>query len=223
MLITLYDFLVFVHILLFVFWLGADMGVAVLGHHFRKRSYSMSERLTILKLLGTIDMFPRSAWALMVPLSLSLLTVGGYWTLTTEVVLLIWLLGFGWLLLVWQIHLKPKNPSISQLKKIEFVLKLLLASFYTLLGLISLYWNDPLSEYWLATKSLLFGFIFWSAIMIDLRFRDLSPALVKLVEQGSTDETEAETLKIMNRSRFWVRVVYVLLVMTAFVGTTKFY
>ncbi len=25
MLITLYDFLVFVHILLFVFWLGADM------------------------------------------------------------------------------------------------------------------------------------------------------------------------------------------------------
>ena len=32
MLITLYDFLVFVHILLFVFWLGADMGVAVLGH-----------------------------------------------------------------------------------------------------------------------------------------------------------------------------------------------
>ena len=94
MLITLYDFLVFVHILLFVFWLGADMGVAVLGHHFRKRSYSMSERLTILKLLGIIDMFPRSAWALMVPLSLSLLTVGGYWTLTTEVVLLIWLLGF---------------------------------------------------------------------------------------------------------------------------------
>jgi len=116
MLITLYDFLVFVHILLFVFWLGADMGVAVLGHHFRKRSYSMSERLTILKLLGIIDMFPRSAWALMVPLSLSLLTVGEYWTLTTEVVLLIWLLGFGWLLLVWQIHLKPKNPSISKLK-----------------------------------------------------------------------------------------------------------
>ena len=78
MLLTLYDFLVFVHILLFVFWLGADMGVAVLGHHFRKRSYSMPERLTILKLLGIIDMFPRSAWALMVPLSVSLLAVGGF-------------------------------------------------------------------------------------------------------------------------------------------------
>ena len=223
MLFTLYDFLVFVHILLFVFWLGADMGVAVLGHHFRKRSYSMPERLTILKLLGIIDMFPRSAWALMVPLSVSLLAVGGYWTLTTEVILLFWLLGFGWLLLVWQIHLRPENPLITKLKKIEFVLKLLLASFYTLLGLASLYWNEPLSEYWLATKSLLFGFIFFSAIMIDLRFRELSPALMKLVEQGSTDETEAKTLKIMNRSRFWVRVVYILLVMTAFVGTTKFY
>ena len=49
--VTLYDFLVFIHILLFVCWLGADMGVAVLGQHFRKSSYSMPERLTILKLL----------------------------------------------------------------------------------------------------------------------------------------------------------------------------
>ena len=45
-----------------------------------------------------------------------------------------------------------------------------------------------------------FWLYFWSAITIDLRFRDLSPALVKLVEQGSTDETEAETLKIMNEA-----------------------
>ena len=83
--------------------------------------------------------------------------------------------------------------------------------------------DSPLAENWLATKSLLFGFIFWAAIMIDIRFRDLTPPLMKLVEQGSTDETEFETLKVMNNTRIWVRVVYILLVVTAFIGTTKFY
>ncbi len=221
--VTLYDFLVFIHILLFVFWLGADMGVAVLGQHFRKSSYSMPERLTILKLLGHIDMFPRSAWALMVPLSISMLTVGGYWSLAPHITFFVWLIGLGWLTLVWRLHLRPKSLLSPQLKKIEFILKLLLAVFYTLLGGISLLRDSPLAENWLATKSLLFGFIFWAAIMIDIRFRDLTPPLMKLVEQGSTDETEFETLKVMNNTRIWVRVVYILLVVTAFIGTTKFY
>lgn len=223
MFFNLYDFLIFVHILLFVFWLGADMGVAVLGQHFRNPSYSMPERLTILKLLGHIDMFPRSAWALMVPLSISLLSVGGYWVLPHITIVFGWLIGIGWLVLVWQLHLNSEGELTNKLKKIEFILKLLLASFYTLLGIISLFLDNPISENWLATKSLLFGLIFWAAIMIDLRFRDLAPPLMKLVEQGSTDKTELDTLRVMNKTRLWVRVVYVLLVVTAFIGTTKFY
>ena len=34
----LYPTLVFVHLLLFVLWLGADVGVFLLGQHFRKRN-----------------------------------------------------------------------------------------------------------------------------------------------------------------------------------------
>lgn len=221
--ISLYDFLVFIHILLFVFWLGADMGVAILGHHFRNRSYSMPERLTILKLLGYTDMFPRSAWALMVPISISMLSVGGYLIISDIIIYLFWLIGFAWLFLVWSLHLNPENAASSKLKKIEFILKLVLASFYTLFGAISLLEDNLISENWLATKTLLFGFIFWAAIMIDLRFRDLTPLLMKLIEVGSTDETESETLKVMNKTRLWVRVVYILLIITAFIGTTKFY
>jgi hypothetical protein len=75
----LYPTLVYAHLLLFVLWLGGDLGVFVLGQHFRIRSYSLSERLTLLKLLVAIDMGPRSAWALMVPMSLTLLYAGGLW------------------------------------------------------------------------------------------------------------------------------------------------
>ena len=75
----MYQSLVFIHLLLFVFWLGADVGVYLLGQHFRKRfSYSLDQRLALLKLLVEVDMVPRTAWALMVPITLSLVTVGRY-------------------------------------------------------------------------------------------------------------------------------------------------
>ena len=168
-------------------------------------------------------MFPRSAWALMVPISISMLSVGGYLIISDIIIYLFWLIGIAWLFLVWSLHLNPENAASSKLKKIEFILKLVLASFYTLFGAISLLEDNLISENWLATKTLLFGFIFWAAIMIDLRFRDLTPLLMKLIEVGSTDETESETLKVMNKTRLWVRVVYILLIITAFIGTTKFY
>ena len=75
---TLYENLVWLHMLLLVLWLGGDLGVFVLGQHFRRRSYSLPERLTLLKLLVIVDLGPRFAWELMVPMSLTLLYFGGY-------------------------------------------------------------------------------------------------------------------------------------------------
>ena len=75
-----YPALVYAHLLLFVLWLGADVGVFVLGQHFRKRErWSLDQRIALLTLLVTVDMVPRSAWALMVPLSLSVVASGGWW------------------------------------------------------------------------------------------------------------------------------------------------
>ena len=41
----LYQSLVYLHLLLFVLWLGGDLGVFVLGQHFRRRDYPLGERL----------------------------------------------------------------------------------------------------------------------------------------------------------------------------------
>ena len=220
--ITLYSLAVFFHILLFTFWLGADLGVAILGGQFRKReAYTLEQRLALLKNLVAIDMGPRSAWALMIGSTISLLHLGGYWVLPVWAVVLAWLVSFGWLWLVWRIHALQQDPKAAPLKRIESALKWALAAFYLLLGTIALIEGFPIVENWLAAKALLFGLIFVAAIMIDVRFKPVGPALVKLVEEGSSDATELPLLETMNRSRFWVRVTYALLVVVAFLGTTK--
>ncbi len=219
--ITLYTALVFFHILLFVFWLGADLGVAICGAQFRKRSYTIEQRLMTLKLLVMIDLGPRIAWCLMIASTISLLAVGGYWSMPIWGLAAAWAVSLGWTALVLKIHKLGQDPAAKPLKTAELALKYVLAAFYFVLGGISLATDAPLTENWLATKAVLFGFIFLAAILIDIMFKPVGPLLIALIEKGSSDETEEPLLKTMNKSRFWVRLTYLLLVIVAFIGTTK--
>ena len=209
---SLYQLLVFIHLLLLVLWLGADVGVFMLGQQFRKRDkYDLPQRMILLQLLVNLDMVPRTAWALMVPITISMVDVGDYWALPTWGVTLSWVVGGFWLWLVWDAHLHDQTPRAARDRKIEFVLKIGLTLFYLSLGMVA----------WLAMKALMFGLIFAAAIMIDVVFKPLGPQLMKLLREGSSDETEIPLLRTMNRTRRWVWVVYALLVATAFLGNVK--
>ena len=217
-----YPTLVFVHVLLFVMWLGADAGVFLLGQHFRKRTrYSLEQRLALLTLLVEVDMVPRTAWALMLPVSLSVVAMGGYWAMPPWLLVLAWLTGAIWLWLVWDAHSHDQTPRAARDRRIEFWLKIVLAAFYLGLGLSSLSTGGPLAPRWLASKAFLFGIIFVAAIMIDVAFRPVGPQLGQLIANGSSDATELPLLKTMNRTRLWVWSVYLLLLATAYLGVVK--
>lgn len=217
-----YQILVFLHLLLFVFWLGADVGVFILGQHFRKRQkWSLPQRLALLQLLVNVDIVPRSAWALMVPLTLTMVDAGGWWELPIWAIGLAWIIGGIWLWLVWDAHIHDQTERAKRDNKIESVLKIGLTIFYLGLGIVSLVNGAPLAPLWLATKALMFGLIFAAAIMIDVAFKPVGPMLGTLISEGSSDATEIPLRRKMDRTRVWVWVVYALLLGTAFFGHIK--
>jgi hypothetical protein len=217
-----YPTLVFVHVLLFVMWLGADAGVFLLGQHFRRRArYSLEQRLALLTLLVEVDMVPRTAWALMVPISLSVVRMGGYWAIPSWLLISAWLIGAVWLWLVWDAHLHDRTARAARNRRIEFWLKIALAAAYLGLGIYSLGTGGPLAPRWLASKALMFGIIFVAAIMIDVAFRPVGPQLAELIANGSSDATELPLLRTMNCTRLWVWAVYLLLIATAYLGLVK--
>lgn len=217
-----YPALVFAHLLLFVAWLGADVGVFILGQHFRKRGkWSLDQRIALLTLLVEIDMVPRSAWALMVPLSLSVLHVGGWWDVPIWLSIAAWSIGLFWLALVWDSHWHDQTPRAARNRRIESWLRWMIGGFYLWLGAQSLIIDAPLAPQWLAWKALLFGFIFVAAIMIDVTFKPVGAQLGAVLEQGSSDETEIPLRRTMDRTRIWVWAVYALLLATAFLGNVK--
>jgi TRAP-type C4-dicarboxylate transport system permease large subunit len=217
-----YPALVYAHLLLFVLWLGADVGVFMLGQHFRKRDkWSLDQRIALLTLLVEVDMIPRSAWALMVPLSLSVVEAGGWWDVPGGLLAGAWGVGLGWLWLVWDSHRHDQTPRAARNRRIEGWLRWLVGGFYLWLGGQSLLVGAPLEPDWLALKALLFGCIFVAAIMIDVTFKPVGVQLAAVLTQGSSDATEIPLRRTMDRTRIWVFAVYLLLVATAFLGNAK--
>ncbi|MGB3471177.1 MAG: hypothetical protein WBA51_10175 [Erythrobacter sp.] len=217
-----YPALVYVHLLMFVLWLGADVGVFVLGQHFRKREkWSLDQRIALLTLLVEVDMVPRTAWALMVPLSLSVVDLGGWWDVPVWLTIGAWVVGLFWLALVWDSHWHDQTPRAARNRRIEGWLRWLIGGFYLWLGGQSLLIDAPLEPNWLAWKALMFGLIFVAAIMIDVTFKPVGAQLGAVLEQGSSDETEIPLRRTMDRTRIWVWAVYILLMITAFLGNVK--
>ena len=217
-----YSLLLYAHVLLFVFWLGGDVGVYTAGRHFRKRTvYSLEQRLAVLRLLIAIDMVPRTAWALMVPVSLSVVAMGGFWAVPTWVLITAWIVGGLWLALSWDAHAHQETARAARDRRIELVLKVLIGLSYLVMGTWSLATGAPLAERWLATKALLFGAIFGAAIMIDIAYAPVGVQLGRLIREGSSDSTELPLLATMNRTRLWVWILYLLLLVTAYIGIAR--
>jgi len=154
-------------------------------------------------------------------LSLSVVAAGGYWDVPAWIIWPAWVVGLFWLALVWDSHHHDITPRAARNRKIENWLRWLIGLFYLVLGGMSLATGAPLEQGWLAWKAFLFGAIFVAAIMIDVAFKPVGPQLLAVMEKGSTDETEIPLLNTMNRTRIWVWMVYVLLVITAFLGNVK--
>jgi hypothetical protein len=216
-----YELLVFAHLLAFVFWLGADLGVAILGSAFRDRSKPIATRLEILRLLAVVDMGPRTAWVAMVPLSITLVDVGLYWDVPTPIVVASWVIGAIWLVVTWAGHLAGPGATQSRLRNFELVLKLAITGFYGWLGLSAVLGWGPLLGNWLGWKALTFAGIFLVATMIDIASKPVGPLLMALIEKGSSDETEMPLRKAMDRARYWVWAAYVLLLVIGYLGNVK--
>lgn len=217
----MYQYLVFIHLLLFVFWLGGDLGVFVLGQQSRRKHvYSNDQRQALLKVLIMVDMGPRTCIALMVPISLTLAHVGGWWLMPWWLLALGWLVGAALLTASWTTFLNHGKPIEKTAKAIDFWLQVAMALFYGAVAVASLFYNDPISQNWLAGKTLLYSLIFVCAIMIDFSYRPMAEAL-KTLQEAPSSENEQAVLAIQNKTRRWVMSIYALLFVIGFVGSVK--
>ena len=211
----------FIHILLFVFWLGADVGVFVSAIFAKNPAYSFETRMTVLKAGLIVDTFPRICFALILPVGMHLtrelnLTPIPSWLLWSS-----WAVAIAWIAAIFAINANQGKPIAEALSKVQFGFQSVMGLCFTVLGLNSLITDDPIFQTWFAVKSLLFGLVYWAAMAIDLCFRPFLAPFMEIGQHGSTPEREEAVTRAINNTLVAVSTLYVLIFIIAFLGKVK--
>lgn len=214
-----YDLLRFAHILLFAYWLGADLGVFLGARRASKPGTPYSERIAIREVVTAVDMAPRSALILMLPVGFSLAASWGL-PLSQPLLLTVWVVGLAWFGLMWGVHLWSGTPKGETARKIDLAVRYAALIGMAALGCASLAGFLERVPAWLGVKLLLFGAII--ACGLGLRvFAAINIPLMSRLAAGN--DPEAEQLLEHNgaRARRLALTLWSLVLIMALLGATK--
>jgi hypothetical protein len=212
---------VFVHVLLLVYWLGADLGVLLLARAAKRPDLSFAERAFALKMAVTIDLTPRLCFALMLPVGLHVTDSGGFAEVPAALLLVAWIVALGWIALLFAIGRNEGKPAAAALGRANLALQAVLLLAVGAVAVASLLGAGPLQPGWFPVKLLAFAAIFACSIGIDFAFHPIVPAFLRLATEGSKPEIEHTIGVAVDGAIRWVLALYALLVLIAFLGIVK--
>ncbi len=212
---------VFAHIILLVYWLGADLGVLLLARAARRSDLSFAERAFALRMATHIDFTPRVCFALMFPVGMQLVVSGGYAALPDWSLVLSWVIAGLWLTLLVLLARSEGTARAAVMNRAHMLLQAVLLLVIGVLAIRSWQGLGPFPGGWLAAKLLLFALIFAAGIGIDIAFRPIVPAFMRLANEGSKPDIEEAISAAVNGAIRYVLFLYALLLVIAFLGTTK--
>jgi len=220
-LITDIDVWKFIHILLFVYWLGADLGVFLLAKAARRSDLTFDQRVISLRMAMKIDILPRLSFALMFPVGLELSAARGLIEPTLALRALSWAVSAVWVAIVIGMVRTEGKRGAAALRHANVALHWALFVVVGAIGVTSVLGRGPFPAGWLGWKILLFALIFFCGIMIDRRFEPVAPAFARLAAEGSRPDIEQAITSAIDRSIAWVLTLYALVVVIAFLGTAR--
>jgi hypothetical protein len=216
-----HDLWVFVHILLFVYWLGADLGVLLLARRVKDGTLSFETRATLLQMATLIDLTPRLAFVLMLPVGLEmawglgLLPEPGAWRW------LIWGVAGVWLWSVIHAGRNPASPLSARLQVLQRGWTVVLGVATLAAGIAFMAGIGGAGPAWLGGKLLMYGLICAFAIGIDWAFHPIVGAFGRLASEGSSPEVEQTIGGSIDKAIVFVLALYAALLVAAFLGTTQ--
>lgn len=203
------------HVLVFVYWLGGDLGAFYTSRFLIQADVSPDRRMMAAKVVGDVDMAPRTALILTLPTGLALAESKSWLSLGWPVVAGVYVIALLWLALAWRLHLKHgvAKDVFRQLDLgIRWALVLGLGG-WAVAGLAGV---NPLPLF-LALKLLAFTGCILLGLFIRAVLKPLGPALIGL----SGPEPEAASVilaQTLNRARPLVICIWALLIVAAFLG-----
>lgn len=207
------------HLLVFAYWLGGDLGAFYTSAYMVDAKRSRGERLLALKVLGDLDMAPRTALILTLPTGVTLAGLKGWLPAPPLTLAAVWILGMGWLALAWRIHLRHSGTA-SLDRRADLIIRWLVMVALVVAGLaILLTRAAPL---FLGAKILLLAACVMLGVAIRGVMSPLGGAIAVLAgPSGPTLESDEVIRATLARARPLVVCLWTLLIAAALFGAAK--
>jgi hypothetical protein len=216
-----YSLLKLLHLLLFVYWLGGDIGVFHSAQYVRNASLTRDARATALRILAWIDLIPRYCLVLMLPVGYTLAHEIGAVTISAAGLAVLWLIAIAWLALVYAIHRWQGTRTGQILRNFDLGWRIVLTAGLIWDAVQGFRGKGHIEVPFVAAKFAIFAFLIFCGIMIRLRGAPLGPALRELLARGSTPKIEETITTAFARTRPFVLAIWAGLVVAAYIGIAK--
>lgn len=210
--------MVIIHVLLFVYWLGGDLGVFYSSNFVVRSDLQPESRAIAAKIMLDLDQIPRVCMSLM-------LTVGG---ILTEFIgvphpwyqqIGIVLLGPVWFFCVMYLHFRHGGQAYPLVAKFDMFIR-----WAVVIGLpisVALHWeSNNLAAYpWVAVKLIVFAFLVFCGIMVRGKIGPFFSVLMKCRSgEMPTEEENIAQRKSLYQVRVWVFMIWAGVFLEGFIG-----
>ena len=215
------DIALLMHLLLFAYWLGGDIGVFYSSGFAVNRKLSRGARQAAGTIMMNLDLIPRLCLSLM-------LTVGGILTHYYGIDHPLWqmvgiiLLGPIWTCSLIYIHFNEGTDLVKTMTKIDYYFRWIMV--FTLIASVSyaFYFTDSLNANpWVGAKLIVFAALIFCGIMI----RKYIGGFIKGIHNIATDNiNEADDIAMaesLSKARVFVLTIWFLLLVEVWIGVAK--
>lgn len=210
----------YVHILLFVYWLGADAGLYLVMAMVKNPQLSFDTRQTLIRLAFYIDLFPRVTFALILPVGMHLTRDLALYPIGDGLLILGWITGIAWSAVHLGIARYKGTPTGQVLRTINKFYEAIGGLFFVAISLLSITTGGPIEAGWFAWKLLAFGLIFWVILGFDTVLQPFT-MILRMGPDGATPGNEARITRMTRMTMAWSVLLYFLIASVAFIGKVQ--
>jgi hypothetical protein len=210
--------LTLIHVLVFVYWLGGDLGAFYTSRFLTMPGISADRRLLAAKIVGDVDMAPRLSLIATLPTGLALAQASGWIQIGWLPVGAITLAAFLWGALA--IHLHNMHGANATLKRVDLYIRYLLIVSIAVVCVLSLTGQIVLAKF-LVAKLALLAIATGLGLTIRSVLTPLGPAIGQLSKPETQVDGETALAALMSRAKPLVNLIWVCLILAAFMGLYK--
>jgi hypothetical protein len=214
--------LVVIHVLLFAYWLGADWGVFVTSRYVANPELSLDERRRFLQAALRIDLLPKIAFTLLLPVGLQLATFYGVGAPVGPVMWVVWIAALAWLSLNVYVYRNAGSAHGERLRKVDQGIRFALAPTLIFLGIWSLATGSPVAPIFIAAKLVVFGAMIIAGLLLRSTMRTWAVGFQRLSKEGRSPNIDALFTDSLVKARWIAFSMWTLSGVMALLGVARF-